>query len=92
MTLQDYGKVEVVCIMPQLNRRRYYCVSVEAGLFGPILVRSWGRIGWKNLRQIEQYFDGERLSDALDTANHLIAHKLRKGYGVMDCSASFFSC
>jgi predicted DNA-binding WGR domain protein len=84
MILENYGKVEVVCIKPKLNRRRYYCVSVEAGLFGPILVRSWGRIGWKNLQQMEQHFSEENLSDVLDTANHLIANKLRKGYSVLD--------
>jgi len=82
MTLQDYGKIEVVCIFPQLNRRRYYCVSVEAGLFGPILVRSWGRIGWRIMRRKENCFVGGNLSEALDTANHLIARKLRKGYEV----------
>jgi len=59
MTLQDYGKIEVICIVPHLNRRRYYCVSVEAGLFGQILVRTWGRIGWRNLRRRENCFSGE---------------------------------
>ncbi|NVN93562.1 MAG: WGR domain-containing protein [Desulfuromonadales bacterium] len=80
MALHDYGKVEVVCIDPQLNRRRYYCVSVEAGLFGPILVRSWGRIGWRNMRQKMHCFVGGNLPDALKAANQLIARKLRKGY------------
>ena len=84
MTLQDYGKVEVVCIVPQLNRRRYYCVSVEAGLFGPILVRSWGRIGWKNLRRMEQFFPVGDLNEALKRANRLLAIKLRKGYEMSD--------
>ncbi len=83
MSLEGFGMVEMVWVVPDLNRRRYYRISVEAGLFGPILVKTWGRIGWRN-RQMEQHFDGESLSDALDTANHLIARKLRKGYEVMD--------
>jgi len=84
VTLQDYGKIEVVCILPQLNRRRYYRVSVEAGLFGPILVRTLGRIGWRKLRRIEQLFPEGSLSEALVRANRLLAARLRKGYKMMD--------
>ncbi|NVN93227.1 MAG: WGR domain-containing protein, partial [Desulfuromonadales bacterium] len=63
------------------------CVSVEAGLFGPILVRSWGRIGWRKLRHMEQHFSEEKLPDILNTANHLITRKLRKGYELLDWRA-----
>jgi len=80
ITFQDYGKVEVVCIAPHLNKKRYYCVSVEAGLFGPVLVGTWGRIGWKNLRRIEQFFPEGSLSQVLDKANRVLAVKMRRGY------------
>jgi len=43
MTFENNGKMEIFWIVPDLNRRRYYRMSVEAGLFGPVLVRTWGR-------------------------------------------------
>jgi hypothetical protein len=42
MAFESYGKEEMFWIVPELNRRRYYCISVEPGLFGPMLIRSWG--------------------------------------------------
>jgi len=80
MALEGFGMVEMVWIVPELNRRRYYRISVEAGLFGPILVRTWGRIGWKNLRRIEQFFPEGKLSEALEMANRMLAAKMMKGY------------
>lgn len=92
MAFESYGKEEMFWIVPELNRRRYYCISVELGFFGPMLIRSWGRIGDQKLRRKEHFFSEGDLPGALATANHLIARKLRKGYEVMDCRANFFAC
>lgn len=80
MVLEDYGKIELSWIVPALNRQRYYRISVEPGLFGPVLARSWGRMEWKRLREKEQFFAEGKLVDALSTANLLLKKKLSKGY------------
>jgi len=58
----------MVRVVPALNIKRYYRISVEAGQFGPVLVRTWGRIGWRNMRRMVQYFADDSLFDALYTA------------------------
>ena len=45
MAFEGYEKVEIFWILPDLNRKIFYSISFEPGLFGPILTRSWGRIG-----------------------------------------------
>ena len=35
------------CIKPEKNKRAYYRIVVGYDLFGPKVVRSWGRIGTK---------------------------------------------
>lgn len=80
MTFESYGRVEIFWIVPDLNRKRYYCISVEPGLFGPVLIRSWGRIGEGRLRRKEYFFPEGKLPEALDKANRLLAKKLNKGY------------
>lgn len=85
MTFESYGKAEIFWIVPDLNRKRYYCIVVEPGLFGPILTRSWGRIGDGRLRRKVHFYPEGDLSGALVKANHLIASKLKKGYAVTDC-------
>jgi predicted DNA-binding WGR domain protein len=80
MAFEDYGSVEIFWIVPSLNRRRFYSISVEPGLFGPVLTRSWGRIGVGRMRSKEQFFPEGNLNEALSRANKLLAAKLRKGY------------
>ena len=80
MAFEDYGSVEIFWVVPDLNRKRYYCISVEPGLFGPVLIRSWGRIGVGKMRSKEQFFPEGNLDEALAHANRLLAAKLRKGY------------
>ncbi len=80
MAIEGYQRVELIWIVPEINRRRYYSISVEPGLFGPMLVRSWGRIGVGNLRNKEHFFPEGSLGEALRMANSLLAAKLRKGY------------
>ena len=80
MAFEDYGSVEIFWIVPDLNRKRCYCISVEPGLFGPVLTRSWGRIGVGRMRSKEQFFPEGNFNEALAKANRLLAIKLRKGY------------
>ncbi|MHC1698879.1 MAG: WGR domain-containing protein [Geobacteraceae bacterium] len=80
MTFESYGRVEIFWIVPDLNRKRYYCISVEPGLFGPVLIRSWGRIGEGRMRRKEHFFPEEDLPEALARANRLLTKKLNKGY------------
>ena len=84
MAFEDYGSVEIFWIVPDLNRKRCYCISVEPGLFGPVLTRSWGRIGVGRMRSKEQFFPEGNLNEALEKANKLLAIKLRKGYAMND--------
>lgn len=84
MTFEDYGSVEIFWIVPDLNRKRYYSISVEPGLFGPVLIRSWGRIGVGRMRSKEQFFPEGNLNEALEKANRLLAIKLKKGYEMSD--------
>ncbi len=78
--LKGYGKIELLWIVPEQNRQRYYCLEVLPGLFGPMLARSWGRIGWDKLRMKEHFFAEDDLTEALAAANSLLSAKLRKGY------------
>ena len=82
MAIEDYGRVELLWIVPDLNRRRYYSISVEPGLFGPVVTRSWGRIGVGKLRSKEHFFPEGDVEAALDKANRVLAAKLRKGYSI----------
>ncbi len=83
LMFSDYGKIELSWIVPALNRQRYYCVNVERGLFGPVLVRSWGRMGWERMRIKEHFFSEGKLADALVEANRLLSVKLKKGYDII---------
>jgi predicted DNA-binding WGR domain protein len=84
MAFEEYGSVEIFWIVPDLNRKRYYCISVEPGLFGPVLTRSWGRIGVGRMRSKEQFFPEGNLKEAVEKANRVLAIKLRKGYEMSD--------
>jgi len=82
VAFDGYGYIEAVWIDEDRNRRRYYRISVEPGLFGPIISRTWGRIGARNLRQKEHLFSLEDFKEALKLANSLLTQKLQKGYQV----------
>ena len=82
MVIEDYGRVELFWIVPEINRRRYYSISVEPCLFGPVVSRSWGRIGVGSLRSKEHFFPEGNIEAALNKANRLLVAKLRKGYGI----------
>jgi predicted DNA-binding WGR domain protein len=68
---------EMLCIKPELNRRRFYRLEVAPGLFSPIVIRSWGRIGCRI--RVKVYYHDDLLS-ALADANSMYRRKLRRGY------------
>lgn len=73
----EYGFCELRQIDPEKNRRRYYCIEVQPGLFDVSVQRCWGRLGTKP-RTLWHYFDD--IKDALKAANMLYSQKLTKGY------------
>lgn len=73
----NYGIREMVCIIQERNRKRFYRIEVAPGLFGPLIIRAWGRIGCK-VRVIVDNFGS--LVDALNEANRLYHSKKKKGY------------
>ncbi|WP_049759856.1 WGR domain-containing protein [Pelobacter propionicus] len=81
---QDYGIRELSSVNHELNRKRYYLIEVSPGLFGPILIRSWNRIGCKP-RVLKNYCDS--LDAALKEANRV--YRLRQRNGYQDVTAFF---
>lgn len=75
--LTSYGICELNKIVPALNQRRYYGISIQLGLFDIILHRQWGRVGCRP-RAMDECFDS--LDLALAKANSLYQIKIRKGY------------
>jgi len=73
----SYDICEMLCIQPELNRRRFYRIEVAPGLFSPVVIRSWGRIGCRV--RVKVYYHDD-LQSALADANTLYRRKLRKGY------------
>lgn len=74
---QDYDIRELVCIIHELNRKRFYRIEVAPGLFGPMIIRAWGRIGCRVRVKTENF---ACLADALTAANRLYRTKRKKGY------------
>lgn len=73
----DFGYVEMTNIDHERNRRRYYCISLQPGLFDLILQRRWGRIGCRP--QTKDLFVGST-EEAIKMANRIYREKYRKGY------------
>jgi len=76
---QDFGFRELVSIVPEQNKRRFYRIEVSAGLWCPIIIRSWGRIG-SSAREKRAFQDN--MDAALACANKLLAKKIKRGYSV----------
>lgn len=72
-----WGMCEMLCIQPEINRKRFYRIEVLQGLFSPMVIRSWGRIG---CRIREKVFFHEDMSSALASANKLYQRKVKRGY------------
>ncbi|MRR21703.1 WGR domain-containing protein [bacterium] len=77
----DYDIRELVCIVQELNRKRFYRIEIVPGLFGPLIIRAWGRIGCKVRVMVEHFAS---LEEALSEANKLYRSKKKKGYGEVD--------
>jgi len=60
------------------NRRRYYCILLQPGLFEISLQRQWGRLRSKKLRVRDESFGD--LDLAIQRANRLYKERLRRGY------------
>ena len=73
----DFGFCELRQVDPDKNRRRYYCLEVQPGLFDISVQRYWGRIGSRP-RMISQYFEDP--AEAMLCANRIYQQKLRRGY------------
>jgi len=76
-----FGVVEMAHIDPAQNRRRYYCISLQPGLFDVSLQRLWGRLGRKP--RVKNEFC-ESLDDALSKANRLYRQKPGKVTGKLE--------
>lgn len=72
-----WGICEMLCIQPEINRRRFYRIEVLQGLFSPMVIRSWGRIGCRI--RVKVYFHEDMLS-AVANANKLYLRKIKRGY------------
>ena len=63
---------------PNRNMARFYCLSVEADLFGQILaIRRWGRIGRSSRQSASPC---RSVSEAMVDIQHRAAIKRRRGY------------
>jgi predicted DNA-binding WGR domain protein len=71
------GRIHLVRIRPASNERRFYTMEAGRDLFGPALVRQWGRIG-KSCRQKLDAFPSEEATHK--AMLRLSARKRRRGY------------
>ena len=76
---KDFDIREMLCLVPEKNRRRFYRIEVTQGLWCPLVVRAWGRIGCSVRVKLDFY---DSLEKALAGANRLLAIRLRRGYHV----------
>lgn len=75
---EGFGLCELAQVDPTRNRRRYYCLLLQPGLFEISLQRQWGRIGSKKLRVRDESFDD--MAVATQRANRLYRERLKRGY------------
>lgn len=62
------------------TKRRFYRITAQAGLFGPVLIREWGRIGTLGQIMVHHCEDTSTLEAAwLEHMNT----RLRRGYKVI---------
>ncbi|MDZ5695967.1 MULTISPECIES: WGR domain-containing protein [Phyllobacteriaceae] len=65
-------------IDPRRNMARFYLLSIEPTLFGPVaLRRNWGRLGTWGRQRLELHEDE---AAARNAQARLLARKLKKGY------------
>lgn len=74
----SFGLCELRLVDLDHNKKRYYCIILQPGLFDVSLQRQWGRLGSKKLRERDESFDNMDL--AMQRANRLYRERLRRGY------------
>jgi predicted DNA-binding WGR domain protein len=80
LLFKDFDIREMIWIIPEINRRRFYRIEIVPGLFNPTMVRAWGRIGC-HVRVKVDFFDN--MENALNGANKLLLRKFKKGYRII---------
>lgn len=66
---------------PARNMARYYGLSLQPTLFGPVaLVRNWGRIGTRGQQRIEWH---ESVREAEVALARQAARRLKRGYAIL---------
>lgn len=74
--------VQLRCIDPAQNKRRFYRMSVHRNLFGEwVLIREWGRIGRAGRLKSECFTSSATAATALDA---LARSKARRGYVIIN--------
>lgn len=73
-----YGYAYMECT--EGSKRRFYRLSAQPGLFGPVLIREWGRIGTSGRLMVSPCTDEKELSAAW--REHFTT-RLRHGYQVV---------
>jgi predicted DNA-binding WGR domain protein len=72
----------LTCINPDENKYRFYCMSVQYGLFGNIyLIRQWGRIGTSG-RKLMQSFD--TMDEMHQEIQRLLEIRKKRGYNLRE--------
>ena len=73
----SFGLCEMKLVDPDQNKKRYYCILLQPGLFDITLQRQWGRLGSRP--RVKDEFC-EDINEALKRANRLYREKVKKGY------------
>jgi predicted DNA-binding WGR domain protein len=73
----DLGRIHLVRIRPATNERRFYTLEAGRDLFGPALIRQWGRIGRSCRQKLDAFPSDEATRKAM---RRLSARKRRRGY------------
>ncbi|MDD2462489.1 MAG: WGR domain-containing protein [Desulfobulbus sp.] len=69
------------CIKPAQNKRAYYRLVVGYDLFGPKVMRSWGRIGTKERpRRCDRTAS---MDEAREIANQVLKTRFAHGYAII---------
>lgn len=73
-------QIYLECIQPDRNKRAYYRLVVGYDLFGPKVIRSWGRIGTKE--RPRRHDRAISLEEARRLATRVLRTRFAHGYVV----------
>ena len=68
-------EVRLTCITHA--HRRFYTIMLAQSLFGPAIIRTWGRIGTVGRSKVDRY---ETLHDARLALERRCVERIRRGY------------